>query len=188
MTRPLGKVYEEVCLAGLHGKSVVQVAVLLAACLSPIQVVAQNDIWKGGTGNWSNASKWSAGVPSGTSNALIDNGNGAASPVTLDINGVATNLTIDSDDSLSFNNGVSLSIGAAGGGTINNAGHLNMNSTGSQTALIVVNALGAGVTLTGGGTLNMSNNPNNLIGPYGGVLINVNNTIQGAGHIGNTQM
>src|SRR5229473_7413262 len=47
MTRPLGKVYEEVCLAGLHGKSVVQVAVLLAACLSPIQVVAQNDIWKG---------------------------------------------------------------------------------------------------------------------------------------------
>ncbi len=141
-----------------------------------------------GTGNWSNASKWSAGVPSGTSNALIDNGNGAASPVTLDINGVATNLTIDSDDSLSLNNGVTLSIGATGGGTINNVGNLNINSTGAQTALIVVNALGAGVTLTGGGTLNMSNNPNNLIGPYGGVLINVNNTIQGAGHIGNTQM
>ncbi len=113
-----------------------------------------------GTGNWSNASKWSAGVPSGTSNALIDNGNGAASPVTLDINGVATNLTIDSDDSLSLNNGVTLSIGATGGGTINNVGNLNINSTGAQTALIVVNALGAGVTLTGGGTLNMSNNPN----------------------------
>ena len=187
MTRPLGKVYEEVCLAVLSRKTLVQVAVLLAACLSPIQVVAQNDIWKGGTGNWSNPTKWSAGIPSGTS-ALIDNGNGAASPVTLDINGVATNLTIDSDDSLSLNNGVTLSIGATGGGTINNVGNLNINSTGAQTALIVVNALGAGVTLTGGGTLNMSNNPNNLIGPYGGVLINVNNTIQGAGHIGNTQM
>ncbi len=134
MTRPLGKVYEEVCLAVLSRKTLVQVAVLLAACLSPIQVVAQNDIWKGGTGNWSNPTKWSAGVPSGTS-ALIDNGNGAASPVALDIDGHATNLTIDSDDSLSFNNGIFLFIEASGGGTINNGGHLNINSTGTLTAL-----------------------------------------------------
>jgi hypothetical protein len=34
----------------------------------------------------------------------------------------------------------------------------------------------------------MSNNPNNVIGYGGGLLINVNNTIQGAGQIGNTQM
>ncbi len=188
MTRPLGKVYEEVCLTGLSRKTIVRVAVLLAAYLSPVQAVAQNDIWKGGAGNWSNASKWSAGVPSGTSNALIDNGNGAASPVALDINGSAANLTIDSDDSLSFNNGVSLSIGTAGAGTINNGGHLNMNSTGTATQLIVANAVPAAVMLTGGGTLNMSNNPNNVIGVFGGGLTNVNNTIQGAGHIGNTQM
>src|SRR5712692_4260581 len=186
MTRPLGKVYEEVCLAVLSRKTLVQVAVLLAACLSPIQVVAQNDIWKGGTGNWSNPTKWSAGVPSGTS-ALIDNGNGAASPVALDIDGHATNLTIDSDDSLSFNNGIFLFIEASGGGTINNGGHLNINSTGTLTALDIQSAGGL-VTLTGGGTLNMSNNPNNVIGYGGGPLINVNNTIQGAGQIGNTQM
>src|SRR5713101_8380043 len=169
MTRPLGKVYEEVCLAVLSRKTLVQVAVLLAACLSPIQVVAQNDIWKGGTGNWSNPTKWSAGVPSGTS-ALIDNGNGAASPVALDIDGHATNLTIDSDDSLSFNNGIFLFIEASGGGTINNGGHLNINSTGTLTALDIQSAGGL-VTLTGGGA-----------------LTNVNNTIQGAGQIGNTQM
>src|SRR5712692_9526224 len=186
MTRPLGKVYEEVCLAVLSRKTLVQVAVVLAACLSPIQVVAQNDIWKGGTGNWSNPTKWSAGVPSGTS-ALIDNGNVAASPVALDIDGHATYLTIDSDDSLSFNNGIFLFIEASGGGTINNGGHLNINSTGTLTALDIQSAGGL-VTLTGGGTLNMSNNPNNVIGYGGGPLINVNNTIQGAGQIGNTQM
>src|SRR6266852_1890618 len=165
------------------------VPILLLVCVvihSP--AFAQTTVWLGGAGNWSNPGKWSAGVPTGTSTALIDNGNGAASPVTLDVNGSATNLTIDSDDSLSFNNGVSLSIGATGAGTINNAGHLNMNSTGSVTELVVANAVPAAVTLTGGGTLNMSNNPNNVIGIFGGGLTNVNNTIQGAGHIGNTQM
>ena len=105
---------------------------------------AQTTTWLGGAGNWSNPGKWSAGVPTGTSTALIDNGNGAASPVTLDVNGSATNLSIDSDDSLSFNNGVSLSIGASGGGTINNVWHLNINSTGSVTELIVVNAVAGG--------------------------------------------
>jgi hypothetical protein len=154
----------------------------------PAEAFGQMDVWLGGAGNWSNPSKWSAGVPTATSNVLIDNGKVVASPVALDINGAATNLTIDSDDSLSFNNGVSLSIGASGVGTISNGGHLNINSTGTSTALIVANAVPVAVTLAGGGTLTMSNNPNNVIGIFGGGLINVNNTIQGAGHIGNTQM
>jgi fibronectin-binding autotransporter adhesin len=193
MTQFMKKAGEPVSLARLDRKITVRstrlrIAVLLAVCLFPALARTQNDNWLGGTGNWSNPSKWSAGVPAGTSNAFIDNGNALASPVMLDINGVATNLTINADDSLSFNNGVSLSIGAAGGGTINNAGHLNINSTGTATSLIVVNAVPAAVTLTGGGTLKMSNNPNNVIGIFGGGLINVNNTIQGAGHIGNTQM
>jgi|SRR6266478_2965022 len=63
MTRLLGKVYEEVCLAGLSRKTTMRAAVLLAACLSPILAFAQNDIWKGGTGKWSDSTKWSAGVP-----------------------------------------------------------------------------------------------------------------------------
>jgi len=161
--------------------------VLLAACLTPILAFAQNDNWLGGAGNWSDTSKWSAGVPTRGSNVFIDNGNGKASPVALDIDGHTTNLTIDSDDSLSFNNGIFLFIEGSGGGTINNGGHLNLNSTGTLTALDIQSA-GGQVTLTGGGTLNMSNNPNNVIGWGGGALTNVNNTIQGAGHIGNTQM
>ena len=160
----------------------------MAVSLFPSWAFAQNDNWLGGTGNWSNGAKWSAGVPSGTSKVFIDNGKAGASPVALDINGSATNLTIDADDSLSVNNGISLSIGASGGGTIANSGLLNINSTGTSTSLVVVNAGGSGVMLTGGGTLNMSNNPNNVIGVFGGGLTNVNNTIQGAGQIGNTQM
>jgi hypothetical protein len=187
MTRPLGKVYEEVCLAGLSRKTTVRVAVLLAAFLTPILAFAQSDIWLGGTGNWSNASKWSAGVPTASSNVFIDNGKAGASPVALDVNGSAANLTIDSDDSLSFNNGFSLSFGSSSGGTINNAGHLNINSAGAATGLQVNLAIG-GAMLTGGGMLTLSNNPNNVIGVLGGGLTNVNNTIQGAGQIGNTQM
>src|SRR6266853_4889418 len=187
MTRPLGKVCEEVCLAGLSRKTIVRSAVLLAACLTPTLAFAQSDIWLGGTGNWSNASKWSAGVPIASSNVFIDNGKAGASPVALDVNGSAANLTIDSDDSLSFNNGFSLSFGSSSGGAINNAGHLNINSTGAATGLRVNLAIG-GAMLTGGGMLTMSNNPNNVIGVLGGGLTNVNNTIQGAGQIGNTQM
>src|SRR6266853_4510824 len=187
MTRPLGKVCEEVCLAGLSRKTMVRVAVLLAASLTPILGFAQNDNWLGGAGNWSNAGKWSAGVPIASSNVFIDNGKAGASPVALDVNGSAANLTIDSDDSLSFNNGFSLSFGSSSGGTINNAGHLNINSTGAATGLQVNLAIG-GAMLTGGGMLTMSNNPNNVIGVFGGGLTNINNTIQGAGQIGNTQM
>src|SRR5580765_701153 len=164
------------------------VPILLLVCVVAYSsAFAQTTVWLGGSGNWRNPGKWSAGVPTGTSTALIDNGNGAASPVTLAVNGVATNLTIDSDDSLSFNNGVFLSIGGSGGGTINNAGHLNINSTGAATGIQVNLAIG-GAMLTGGGMLTMSNNPNNVIGIFGGGLTNVNNTIQGAGQIGNTQM
>jgi hypothetical protein len=88
----------------------VRVAVLLAALLTPILAFAQNDNWLGGAGNWSDTSKWSTGMlPAPSNNVFIDNGKAGASPVALDVNGSAANLTIDSDDSLSFNNGVSLS-------------------------------------------------------------------------------
>jgi hypothetical protein len=187
MTRPLGKVYEEVCLAALRRKTIVRSAVLLAAFLTPILALAQNDNWLGGAGNWSDPSKWSAGVPTASSNVFIDNGKAGASPVALDVNGSAANLTIDADDSLSFNNGFSLSFGSSSGGTITNAGHLNINSTGAATGLQVNLAIG-GAILKGGGMLTMSNNPNNVIGVLGGGLTNVDNTIQGAGQIGNTQM
>jgi len=55
-------------------------AVLLAVSVFPTGAFAQNDDWLGGTGNWSNPSKWSAGVPTASSNVFIDHGKAGASP------------------------------------------------------------------------------------------------------------
>ncbi len=69
-------------------------------------------------------------------------------------------------------------------GTINNTGNLQVNSAGNVTNLLVAD----GTHLTGGGTMTLSDNTQNYL--YGAtntgseVLTNVNNTIQGAGHIG----
>jgi hypothetical protein len=72
-------------------------------------------------------------------------------------------------------------------GTINNTGSILLSGASASTLLDVSGPTHA-ATLTGSGTLTMSNSPNNVIGVFGGGLTNVNNTIQGAGHIGNTQM
>jgi len=71
---------------------------------------AQTDVWLGGAGNWSDPSKWSAGVPTATSNVFIDNGNAATSSVTVDGGFVCNNLTIDANDSLTITSGNSLDI------------------------------------------------------------------------------
>ena len=151
-----------------------------------------SDTWLGGTGNWSNAAKWSNGVPNnmpapGSSyNVFIDKGNPAASTVQLDMSPTINNLTIDSDDSLTVLDGFSLIVA---GTTINNsnpAGGLDLDASESFAQLIVA---GSNATLTGGGTFLMSNNPHNNI--YGLAPANVltnQETIQGAGDIGNGSM
>ncbi len=141
-----------------------------------------NDIWLGGAGNWNNAALWSTGVPAITNSVLIDNGNPVVSTVTLNVNGVANTLTIDSGDALSMNNATVLTIG---GGSISNAGTLSMNSTGNNTDLV----LDANTTLSGGGTLTMSNNTHNFIfGNATAVTLTNQETIQGAGNIGDGEM
>jgi len=137
--------------------------------------------WVGGaSGNWSNASNWSNGVPNSTTSAVIDNGTAA---VTLDIGGAqVNNLTVDSDDSLSFSNGASLGVN---GTSIYNAGKITLNSTGSNTDLVL--AGGITHTLSGGGTLTLGNNGTNRI--YGSgynATLNNQETIQGAGRIAKT--
>ena len=81
--------------------------------------------WLGGTGNWSDATKWSTGVvPNSTSvNVCIDNGNPVASQVTLDISASVGNLTIDANDSLIISNNTALTVA----GNISNAGQISVN-------------------------------------------------------------
>src|SRR6202048_2524150 len=156
---------------------------MMALLLYPLSASAQCvTSWKGGAaGNWSVTANWTAGVPS-NNNACISTANSA---VTLNIAGAtAANLTLGMNtDSLFFNNGTSLTVS---GSTISNAGTISLNSAGNFTELVI----GApNVTLSGGGTLTMSNNVNNyILGSLTTDTLTNQETIQGAGHIGNGQM
>lgn len=182
MTRPLERVHEEVCFAGPSRKFIVRVAVLLAACLTPILAFAQTDIWLGGTGDWTDNTKWSAGVPIPTSNVLIDNGNPGASALTVDTNPAQCyNLTINSDDSLTVGNGQALYVGGSSvsntgtlgitafsgylffsgsSPTISNAGTISLNAVSNGT--VGLNVSGT-ATLKGAGSVTMTNAAGNYI-------------------------
>ena len=95
--------------SGSHSLLLV-IAILVNAFLFPVLVCGQTDVWLGGTGNWSDASKWSAGVPASTSNVFVDNGNSVASAVTVDVNDSVNNLIVDSDDSLIIRPGITLTV------------------------------------------------------------------------------
>ncbi|RUT96036.1 adhesin, partial [Mesorhizobium sp. USDA-HM6] len=68
-------------------------------------------------------------------------------------------------------------------GTVNNGGTISLNSTGSETLLQVIQH---GVTLQGGGQVVLSDSAFNIISGTGPdvTLINVDNTISGAGQLG----
>src|SRR5690242_11559539 len=126
---------------GLSQRDGLRVVAVLAAvlCFSMLTVGQTNDSWTGSGGNvfWSTSGNWSAGVPNGNYNVFIDNGSSAASAVTLDISPSISNLTIDSDDALSFNNGTSLTVS---GGMITNAGRISINGGNAVNAILALSA------------------------------------------------
>ncbi len=145
--------------------------------------------WIGPDGGiWHDALHWDPStIPSNAGadeyHALIDTRFGNL--VNLGTNATVSALTIGSEDHLSINNARILEISAAdgrsGGGIINNAGVLEIGSTGSSTRLRPENGI---VSLTGGGTVLLSDNANNHIdNGGGGSLVNVDNTIRGAGNL-----
>ena len=146
-----------------------------------------NDTWKGGTGNWSAAANWSAGVPnngtpSGTTyNVFIDGGNPAKSAVTLDISAAINTLTVDSDDALTLSNNTSLTVN---GPTITNHGAIHMNGGANANGFLT---LGGNVTLSGTGTLTMSDltGGGDAVLQGNGTVLTNQSTIQGTGIIGN---
>ena len=135
MTRPLWKTNREVRLAGLRGEDTVRAAVLLLI-LSPILAFSQTDVWKGGSGSWGDTTKWSAGVPTATSNVLIDNGNGPAA-VTLTGGYACNNLTIDADASLTIAGQPGFSHLDISGTSISNAGQIVIDDTNGDAWLAV---------------------------------------------------
>ena len=148
-------------------------------CMCPILTDAQTNNWLGGAGNWSNGGMWSLGTPpSGSQNANIDNGNANASAVALDTDGQCSNLTIDRDDSLSFNEGQTLTVD---GSSITNNGAITVNSSGGSTGLFLS---AVDVTLSGKGRVRLTNYPNSFIDGNSGLTLTNRSTIQGSGQIG----
>jgi hypothetical protein len=103
-------------------------ALALSAVLTLTSAYAQDD-WNGGTGNWSNGSDWSAGVPGATSDVTIYSGGNDT--VTLD-----TNPTINS-----------LTLGGASNGTTS-----ELTGAGVTQTLMITNAMTIGQTGLFGGT------------------------------------
>ena len=152
-------------------------------------------IWTGAgnSTNWSDPANWSTpnfpnnGTPAGMTYKVVIDGNSAATAnVVLNVTVAIDALTVNSGDSLAFNNAQKLTIVNRGAGTnsgtVTNSGVIALNSAGNVTDLVI----NGDVTLNGGGTLTLSNNSQNRI--YGAAttdrLTNVDNAIQGAGQIG----
>lgn len=90
---------------------------------------ASPDIWVGGNGNWSDPSKWSAGVPGGNSSVII---NAIHVHATLDTSGNIQALVIGGPTGFSLTalngNRTAQTLGIAGSLTLNQSGELHLES------------------------------------------------------------
>jgi hypothetical protein len=140
------------------------------------------DSWTGTSGdsNWNTAGNWSAGVP--TSADAVTIGTASANVNLSGAIGMFGTLTLsNSGDVLNIQNAAILDAS----GNITNNGALNLNSSGSFTELV----LEGNVTLSGSGTVTLTNNASNYIfGAATADTLTNQETIQGAGHIGNGEM
>jgi hypothetical protein len=158
-----------------------------------------------GGGIWNSASDWSpAEVPGDGNTALLtkagtyalsstQNNSVAvietASAATLVVDG-GTVFAVTSGTGTGANTGkIVVADGATLelGGTFSNNGSITLNGSASSTRLEVD---GAALTLSGAGRVTLSDSPDNAIVPVSGVatITNVQNTIAGAGTLGNTHL
>jgi len=139
--------------------------------------------WTDGNSNWSNPSNWDSGVPTASANACITDG---TSTVTLDTAGSVASLQLNSNNTLSFNPGTSLTVN---GTQIVNAGGIGVNGGGGSNTYLYAPA---NTALSGAGTLTLDTTTTNGGGnaylwlSSGATLDNVGNTIQGEGTIYNS--
>ena len=119
----------------------------IASSWDGVMSTTPQGVWLGGTGNWSDGTKWSGGAAPGAAvPAYLDaNNTGAASVVTLDQDATARAIGIDAGDTLNIPAGRSLTLGAAMvvGGTVNSSGAVEvLNPSGTTT--------NNGLTIAGG--------------------------------------
>ncbi len=167
-------------------------ACLTAAAALPARAQQTPDTWNGGTGNWSDPTFWNNGVPNSTSaDVFIDGGKtGVNSVVTMDNSYTVGRLTVDTGDTLTTNNGTTLTVstgGFAGSGSIIDNGTINLTG-GYYNTQLIFNGPGS---LSGTGTLNLGGGGSNLFvyeNNSGDLLtIGAGFTVAGAGNFGNGQ-
>ncbi len=139
--------------------------------------------WIGGaSGSWNVATNWSTGtIPNGGAIACIANGAPGAHVVTVDSGVSVGGLYIDAGNTVSISANQIFEVA----GTVSNSGTIILNVTTGNNVVLQMNNV---VTLTGGGTVTLlktSSGTPILNNTNAGALTNVNNTIQGAGQIGN---
>ena len=136
------------------------------------------------TGAWSyTTATLSNGAQTFTAAATDAAGNTSVASNAVDPNiGASTELIGAQAGTLSIANGTTLDIT----GTVDNTGTVSLNATANTADLAVVGA----ATLTGAGKVTLSNNAGNVITSNGAAatLTNVNNTISGAGAIGDSHL
>ena len=123
------------------------------------------------------------GAQTFTATATDAAGNTSAASNAVDPNiGASTEFTEVQAGTLPVANGTTLDIT----GTVDNTGTVSLNAAGNTADLAVVGA----ATLTGAGKVTLSNNAGNVISSNGAAatLTNVNNTISGAGAIGDSHL
>ncbi len=146
---------------------------------------AQNDIWVGSTGAWSDPAQWDSGVPVAGDNITI---NVTPANATDDFSlSIATLEVGSSGDVVNIADGVTLTLG----NTLENSGTVQLSSTGSNTFLrISGNQTFEGSSAGVGKVVLGSVGPNYIQGASGtGSEVLTNGlTIQGVGNIGNSLM
>ena len=168
----------------VHVWTATALAFLLAAAAPAADVTSE---WLGGGGDWTDAGQWNtAAYPNNdglTYHAVIDSETYAH--VTIDDDVAVDSVLIGTGETLTLanRNDFTLAHGPSAR-TITNRGTLSLASTGSTTYLYFYGT----VTLDGGGTVTLTDTDRNRIVGEGEDavphLINQDNTIQGAGWIG----
>ncbi len=122
---------------------------------------ASDDNWLGGTGNWSNAALWNAGVPNSGSDVFV--GSGGADYVNIDVSNASINsLTIGGAAGESGVNGVGtpLVLDIAGALTVKTNGYLQFFNNQTINAATLSNT--GSVYVGYGATLNLTNQPGGI--------------------------
>jgi hypothetical protein len=138
--------------------------------------------WIAGNGFWNTVTDWNPnGTPGASDDAVLDAG--GTYTVTTTPSDNVNNLTLTAGATLAIADATSLTVN---GTTISNAGTIGLDSAGSTTELVINSA---NVTLSGGGAVTLTDNANNLI--FGAVAtdtLTTDNTISGAGQLGDGQL